>query len=502
MKTRSEIAEYSETLAKTIRSGLQALDPDVDWLANYDKWSSLEENQFVSLMEITNPFNISCAGNNYAFNEDDSSHVTDLEIIKMSVFLSEKLQTITRAAFDEVRTIRNPYAKINSISEYFELIDKIINSQELSGCIVTLNDMAEKQMVLHGKRSVDLYVSFYSLRENLRKRSTNSIYLLFTYWRLKKDDKSLNTLISAIVDYIQAYFDDYDKDPDMHLYFPLDKLSPIRKLGVISHWLELIAFHTNGIFEKYKELDWLCPVDRMVDEIISTNQISRFEMLQYKRIFADDDEKTVQKKAIGNHGYAIWIKTVDIMYVVTDIFRVLHNMPEDKQKSIGATKSIIIEQLDNMTKVKDYYERKVFFHQVYYQLERHYIESTIMDTLESDAKQLSASVDDFILYLDAIASDDIEAMTQAKQKYKANLTGFSNKEQEEKLDKITEQISRKIKESISKTEIYDELYSAICDDFKAYSATLMKYPQIFSSLVSAEYLYKQYVDQTDRKSVV
>ena len=46
MKTQSEIAKYSETLAKTIRSGLQALDTDVDWLANYDKWSSLDANQF------------------------------------------------------------------------------------------------------------------------------------------------------------------------------------------------------------------------------------------------------------------------------------------------------------------------------------------------------------------------------------------------------------------------------------------------------------------------
>lgn len=495
MKTQSEIAKYSETLAKTIRSGLQALDTDVDWLANYDKWSSLDANQFLSLMEITNPFNISCAGNNYIFVEDNFSHITDLEIIKMSVFLSEKLQTLTRTTFENVRTERNPYKKITCISKYFKLIDKIVNSQELSGCIVTLYNIAEKQMVLQGKRTVDLYASFYSLEENLRKRSTNSIYLLFTYWRLKKDNKSLNTLISAIIDYIQTYFYDYNNDLDMHLYFPLDKLSPTKKLQVILHWLKLIAFHTNGIFEKYKELDWLCPVDRMVDEIISTNRISRFEMLEYKRIFADDDEKTVQKKAIGNHGYAIWIKTVDIMYIVTDIFHVLYNLPEDKQKSIGATKAIIIDQLDNMTKIKEYYTRTVFFHQVYYQLKRHYIESTIMEALESDAKQLSASVDDFILYLNAIASDDIETMTQAKQKYIANLAGFSNKEQEEKLDKITTQISRKIKESISKTEIYDELYSAVCDNFKAYSGTLMKYPQIFSSLVSAEYLYKQYVEQ-------
>ena len=95
-------------------------------------------------MEITNPFNISCAGNNYIFVEDNFSHITDLEIIKMSVFLSEKLQTLTRTTFENVRTERNPYKKITCISKYFKLIDKIVNSQELSGCIVTLYNIAEK----------------------------------------------------------------------------------------------------------------------------------------------------------------------------------------------------------------------------------------------------------------------------------------------------------------------------------------------------------------------
>ena len=53
----------------------------------------------------------------------------------------------------------------------------------------------------------------------------------------------------------------------------------------------------------------------------------------------------------------------------------------------------------------------------------------------------------------------------------------------------------KIKEALSKKDFYDELYGAVTEDFSAYASVLMKHPKIFSSLVSAEYLYKQYIDK-------
>ena len=486
--------ECNIAMANNIRLGLEELDTEHNWLAKYEEWEKNGNNKFTSLLEITNSFNLSCAGNNYIFNTTES-HQIDLDIIKMSVFLSEELQYITSSTFEAVSKEKTRFGKQKKITDYFNLIEKISGSIELAGCIVTLNNLAEKQLVLHGKRDVDLYIAFFSLRENLRKSTTQSIFLLFTIWRINKSIKNLNNLISSIVYYIQSYFHEYDKDPNMHLYYPLDKLSPIRKLGVIAYWLELIAFHTNSIFDKYKELDWLCPVDKMADDIIATNQISKYEMMQYKRIFSNDNDSTVRKKAIGNHGYAIWIKTVDIMYIVKDIFRVLYSLPENEMKAIGATKPIVLELLDNMTKVKDYYERKIFFHQAYFQLEHHYIDSSIMEQLENDADQLSDSIDDFIQYLNALASNDIKELLQAKQNYISTITEYSSDDQREKLDFLTEQIVNKIKNVLSKDYVYEELYSSVSDIFKKYANYLVKYPQIFTSLVSAEYLYKQYVDK-------
>ena len=97
-------------------------------------------------------------------------------------------------------------------------------------------------------------------------------------------------------------------------------------------------------------------------------------------------------------------------------------------------------------------------------------------------------------FIDAIAADNIEGLLQAKQKYLSGLKGFTSTEQEEKLDELTVRVTDKIKEIIQKQSLYDDLYAAVSDGFKPYAGELMRYPKLFNSLVSAEYLYKQYVD--------
>ncbi len=498
MRTITEKDEENITsMRNTIRDGIQNIEFDGNWLDDYETWRAEERNQFEALLTIKDPFNLACVGDREEFDMSDPKNLRDLDIFCMSLFLSEKLRDTTLKIFDEVRKERIRERKVARIEEYFSLLKAIIDSRQLSGCIVTLNDLAEKQMVLQGKRTVDLYGSFYSLREILRKSSVESLYLLLMYWRIKKDRKSLKELTVSVVDYIQAYFDEFDKDPEMRLYYPLDGLMTVKKLAVIEHWLEIIAFHTNGIFEKYKELKWLMPVDKMADNIIETNQISRCEMMYYKSVFSSDDDKTVQQKAVCNHGYGIWRKTVDVMYIVCDIFQILYNYSEEDLKKMNTSKAAMLEGYDNMVKIRDYYTRKVFFHQVYFQNERRYLDSQIMEALEEDAELIAKSVDDVIGFIDAIAGDDIESMLQAKQNYINSLSDFASKDQEEKLDELTVHVVEKIKDSVRKLDVYDKLYSSVSDDFIEYAAILLQHPQILSSLVSAEYLYRQYVSDQD-----
>lgn len=490
MNTKSEKHE-------AIRDGLAAIEDSVNWLNEYEQWRNDEKNQFDSLLEVTDPFDLENSGNRLLFCLSDPEDSLDLDMIRMSIFLSERLLKELKQTFEKVRNEKNRVKKQKIIEEYFELVDRITQSNNLTFCIVLLNELADKQMVLCGNRIVDLYARFFSLREILRKASNESLYLLFTYWRITRSRNSLRILVKAVTEYIRTYFYDFNNNPDMRLDYSLEGLLLIKKLSVISHWLEFIAFHTNEIFEEYKKQNWLMPTDSLADDFIATNQISRYTMYCYKRSFPSDRDDTVRNKAVCYYGYLIWIKTVDVMYIVWDIFYVLYSYSDDDLKKMNTTRAEVLELFDNMERVRDYYKSKVFFHQVYYQLERNYLDSNVMEALEEDAKILSETVDNTIEFIEAIADDDIEALLQSKQQYISHLTGYTSEEQQKELDRLAQRIVDKIKSTIEKMDVYDELYKAVSKDFQPYAGTLVQYPKIFCSLVSAEYLFQQYVESSD-----
>ena len=200
MNTTQEEYDNMLKMQAGIKRGLAALNGKENWYFLYEEWKKNERNQFFSILRVVDSFNLSCAGDNYIYNSSDESHMVNLDIMSMSVFLSEHLSQLCKDTFSIVRKERNRNSKIRIIECYFEIIDEIVRSSDLSGCIGILNEAAEKQMVLMGLRPVDLYVVFYSLRELLRKETTESLYLLYTYWRITQSRKNLKVLLDAIVD--------------------------------------------------------------------------------------------------------------------------------------------------------------------------------------------------------------------------------------------------------------------------------------------------------------
>ena len=57
--------KYILNMQKDIRSGLHDIDMMENWLEAYNQWCNEEKNQFVSLLMIMDPFNLSCAGDSY-----------------------------------------------------------------------------------------------------------------------------------------------------------------------------------------------------------------------------------------------------------------------------------------------------------------------------------------------------------------------------------------------------------------------------------------------------
>lgn len=63
-----------------------------------------------------------------------------------------------------------------------------------------------------------------------------------------------------------------------------------------------------------------------------------------------------------------------------------------------------------------------------------------------------------------------------------------------------QQIVEKIKTTIQKMDLYDDLYKSVSKEFLPYSGEMIQYPKILNSLVSAEYLYRQYIEKKEPKS--
>ena len=158
------------------------------------------------------------------------------------------------------------------------------------------------------------------------------------------------------------------------------------------------------------------------------------------------------------------------MYIVCDILQSLYDYPESDLEMMGTAKDYILTLYDNMIKIRDYYTRIVFFHQAYYQLERHYYDSAVTNALEEDAERISESFDDVLSFVDAIAADDIPNLLQAKQKYIKGLSGFISEEQEKQLDKLTICVTDKIKESI--LSLIHIFLSNVCRATSFYQMTL------------------------------
>ncbi len=482
-------------MQSNIQNGLNSINLNGNLLLQYEKWKTQSSNSFDSLLYISNPFNLNNPGERQYFDETDPDQLVDLELIRMSVFLSESLIEYENSIFDMITKEKNKQNKIDIINSYSLKIQEILNSFELSACTVILKEFADKQAVLYGEgRRIDIYKSFFSLTEILGKRTLNAIFISFTNWRLTKDKRYFKSLIDSIVDYIQTYYYSYNEDPNLQLYQNMDGFLPIKKLQTVYGWIKLIAFHTEGIFTEYQKKKWLYPLDVLVDNTIITNQISKHSMWMYKTIFQKDDNKTVKQKAKCYQSYGIWIKTTDLIYIVANIFQILSELSEDEIKRYHSTKKETLEYYDNTVKIRDQYAKTVFYHKVFYTNAHKYADYRIIEAFEEDSELFSTVIDDTINIISSINNNSIDELLQAKQRFISSLDNRISDQQKEQIEKVVIESADQIKNCIQKLDIYDELYSSVSKDFSLYATHLIQYPKLFSTLVSAEYLYHTYVE--------
>jgi hypothetical protein len=147
-----------------------------------------------------------------------------------------------------------------------------------------------------------------------------------------------------------------------------------------------------------------------------------------------------------------------------------------------------------MLEIRDQYERNLFKHRAFYRNSIDGYDVTALEAQENDAVQTGDSIESITRMFESYLEDDINKLVISKQEYLQSISLLVTKQQEQLLDEVTQKIVEKLKSNIKKESIYKTLYDSTTDYFKKYSDQLLQYPDIFSTLVSAEYLYQQYVD--------
>ena len=490
-----EILKCGMSINASLRKAVSNINLDGNWYHDYMEWLNKQQHQFNALIIVKDPFDFQLAGDALKFDKNDSKNCVLFDNITMAAFFAERIYCQAKKTVESICVQQNPQKKVAKIKCFFEFVQECKKNQDLAPVVCILHDYAQQGASLHAKESIDFITSYKILMEIYQYTSVQSIYLLFTLWRIIKDESYLYKLIDSIIGYIKLYFYEYGKDPNMHLDYPIQNEALVHKLSIIIHWLELIVFHTMEIFSIYKEKHWLLPVDCLVDNLQIVNQISKYEMLSYSIVFQEDDEKTRHNKAIANHSYCIWIKTTDVVTIYCDVLQMIYNEASTYTCKLQTTQAILLEMYDNMLKIQDKYMNIVFTHRAYYQSKRSIFNFQSLAANEKKSIIISNSIEDVLQITSSIIGNNIEDLMKAKQKYKSHIAIYMTEDQQKKLDEYMMTVAEKIKESVSKLNVYDELYESISDEFQHYSSHLLKFPKIFASLVSAEYLYNQYIKQ-------
>jgi len=120
-------------------------------------------------------------------------------------------------------------------------------------------------------------------------------------------------------------------------------------------------------------------------------------------------------------------------------------------------------------------------------------EKIIEELKERNIREIQDIIDNQLEITASFLKEDIDALMFAKQKYLTRISYYADDLQIEKLEAFVLELKEKIKNAIAKKAEYDDFYWCVSEDFKPYADKLFKYPSLFNSLVSAEFLYNRFI---------
>lgn len=486
-KTRILI-EMSDKLKSLLKA--TSTSPNTTWFELYNHWK--EENQYTFIIYLQD-ISKHIPAKDILFNDpSDTANVMFFNVLSMSIFICKSFIEYSRQTVSNIIEELHPEKKLEIIRNYFLFIN---NGWRFHSAITLLQNTAKESGVLYGPTPVDLSPTYYFFEETLAQYSVESIYLLYTYWRITSDESYLIRMISSITKYIRTYYRDLAKDENMHLDWPIEKENTIQQLNILSNWFEVLCFHVDNSLNEYRRRRWFISVDQLIDEPSFPPFISYFEMLKYKDFYPGYDNGMVVQKGVYFHSYGVWIKTVDVINITSQVVRIIYDKSIVYETSLGISRVALLELSDNLNRIMEYFSGLLFTHKEFYNSMRKKYSFSILDANEHNAQRIDSSIDKLILFTEGIINKDIEQLLQSKRMLFLQFSDLVTDGKEILLDKYMDTIIERLKAEIKKTKDYSDLYKKISLSFDKYVNSLLAYPDIFCSLVSAEYLYGQYIDQ-------
>jgi len=502
------LSSIQKRLDNVLENNSDSNNEKILWSIKYNNWNSLPENHFQNLLRIDNPFNIIVNGDAIIFDGEtiyfdiDNNGRMAIENIKKAIFIANEFYLKEHFVIEASYKKSNPDDKLKIIKDYFEFIDNKIRDIDVMCAYKILADASEQQYVLDGPfRQLDIYKYFYMLHEIIYKYSIETVYLLYTLWRITKDKKDLKRFLESAGAYITTNFESFSEIyKEMHFDIKIENLIIEKKINIICFWLYHIADIVDDLMDQYSKMNWITPRDRILDLEIITTQISRFEMFQKNFIYYNLDEKTVTKRAFAEHGYSLWVKSVDLFHMCKDVLRIL-NQNNNCLETYRLNPSEILDYFEKISHITEYYKNLLFEHNTFYDNKREKFNAIKLEAEEKNATIIRDSIDDILQVTSFILDDNIDGLMYAKQKFIQRISRFISNDQIILLDKYTDEIAKKIKNSIQNEEDYDEIYYQIRSDFNQYNKDILQhYNGILDSLASAEFLYEKYLKEKNANS--
>ena len=360
---------------------------------------------------------------------------------------------------------------------------------------------------------VDMMQEYSLFDAIIGEYSIPEIYILFEIWKIKKDKKTLDQILNKIDLYIRKYlfmFEnddrfDFGKIKMQEISIPLHQDSTYKNFKILLMKFSLILQSANKDFKDAIDNDsWgnTFFLETTFDKEVPNLSVSAYMI---KRLFDEFPNKNALEIYGIQMAYAAVARAKDLYLVLIEIANIFPQLAKEDRDDIGLDENSYTTLLYLLKYYKNVYNKFVYDHKKFYAAEIKGIsdldnEQGIIDYIkESENAEKDLIVKDSLEFVNTCLDDNIEHIMQAKRKYLDTIQYYTSEQQVILLEKIVERCKEKLEKRLEEEDEYSNFYSKIRNDLRIYNELQNVEPNLFNSLVSAEYLYSIYVENQFQK---